>query len=482
LGNPLDWILAQRDAVALGKIAGPRIFCTGGGFYSRATAAHHQVPADPADAKRMMRDLITRGVDYAKVHLGVTLDITRAIAEEAHAAGFKLTGHLDTSILPYADAGVDGVEHASGCAEATIRSARGLKNLASIKLWLAKFLACWTFAEREHYAEVTDSLARKQVFVEPTMVLWGASVGRRQTWEQEDYEFLKDPGLSYIPEDLRLLWLDHYYLAFGNRAQPEPEQDAVIGNRYSIYGIYPEAPLREGYRRLQEFLYRLVQAGGKVVTGTDAPAVLPGVSLHREMEFLVEAGFTPMQAIQAATAVGAEYLGQEQQLGSVEEGKLADLVIIRGDPLQDIRQTRNIDMVIKDGQILDTSCHAHFTNPIPRPYGQEFYGYPIPRLDSISPGVASERDGDVELTLTGKNFFPQSVVHFGVSPVPTAFLSQESLAAIIPSHLLKVGTIPISVANPKPHEFSDLGATSNVVKFIVRFAAHGSKPLTTRGG
>jgi imidazolonepropionase-like amidohydrolase len=471
LGNPLDWILAQRDAVAQGKMAGPRIFCTGGGFYSRATAAHHQVPTDPADAKRMMRDLIKQGVDYAKVHLGVPLEIARAIAEEAHAVGFKLTGHLDTSILPYADAGVDGVEHASGCAEATIRSAEGLKNLASIKLWLAKFLACWTFAEREHYAEVTEALARKETFVEPTMVLWGASVGRRETWEKEDYEFLKSPGLSYIPEDLRLLWLDHYYMAFGARAEPEPEQDAVIGNRYSIYGIYPEAPLREGYRRLQEFLCRLVQAGGKVVTGTDAPAVVPGVSLHREMEFLVEAGLSPMQAIQAATTVGAQYLGQEKQLGSVEEGKLADLIIIRGDPLKDITQTRTIDMVIKDGEILDASCHAHFTNPIPRPYSQEFYGYPIPKLDKISRQVASERDGDVELTLSGKDFFPQSVVRFGESPVPTKFLSQNTLAATVPSHLLKVGTIPISVVNPKPHEFYDQGATSNAVKFIVKFAA-----------
>ncbi|MGE5819885.1 MAG: amidohydrolase family protein [Deltaproteobacteria bacterium] len=471
LGNPLDWILAQREAVALGKIAGPRIFCTGGGFYSRATAAHHQVPADPADAKKMMRELIKQGVDYAKIHLGVPLDIARAVAEEAHSVGFKLTGHLDTSILPYADAGVDGVEHASGCAEATIRSAEGLRNLASIKLWLAKFLACWTFAEREHYAEVTEFLAKKGTYIEPTMVLWGAPVGKREKWEREDYELLKTPGLSYVPEDLRLLWLDHYYLAFGTKTATAPEQDVIIGNRYSIYGIYPEAPLREGYRRLQEFLLRLVQAGGNVVTGTDAPAVVPGVSLHREMEFLVEAGFSPMQAIQAATKVGAQYLGQEKQLGTVEEGKLADLIIVRGDPLKDITQTRAIDLVMKDGEILDTSFHTHFTNPISRPYSQEFYGYPIPRLDRISRQVAFEREGDVDLSLSGKDFFPQSVVRFGESPVPTRFISQNELAATVPSHLLKVGTIPISVVNPKPHEFCDQGATSNAVKFIVKFAA-----------
>lgn len=470
LGNHLDWILAQREAVSQGRIAGPRIFCTGGGFYSKATAAQHMVPADPAEAKRMMRELVRLGVDYAKIHLGVSLDITRALAEEAHGAGFKMVGHLGSSILPYAEAGVDGVEHASGCAEATIRSAEGLKNLASVKLWLAKFLACWTFAEREHFAEVAGFLAKKGTFIEPTMVLWGAPLGMREKWEKEDYEFLKRPGLSYVPENLRLQWLDHYYLAYGARAEPEPREDVVIGNRYSIYGIYPEAQLREGYGRLKEFIRQLVKAGGKVVTGTDAPAVLPGLSLHREMEFLVEAGLSPMEAIQAATKVGAKYLGREKELGTIEEGKLADLVVLSGDPLKEIAQSRTVDLVMKDGEIIDTSFHPHFTNPIPRPTSQEFYGYPIPKLDRVSPQAASEGEGDIELTLRGKDFFPDSVVCFGGSPVPTRFLSQTELAATVPSHLVKVGTIPLAIINPKPHEFPDKGATSNAVPFMVRFA------------
>jgi imidazolonepropionase-like amidohydrolase len=471
LGNPLEWILAQRDAISQGKIAGPRIFCTGGGFYSRATAEHHQVPADASAAREMVRELIARGVDYAKVHLGVRLGIARAVAEEAHGAGLKTTAHLDTSLLPYAEAGVDGVEHASGCAEATIRSAEGLKNLASIKLWLAKFLACWTFAEREHYAEVTDALARRGTFVEPTMVLWGPSLGRRERWEKEDYGLLKTPGLSYVPEDLRLLWLDHFYLAYGARTGAESKQEAVIGNRYSIHGIYSEDGLREGHRRLQEFLRELVKAGGHVVTGTDAPAVMPGASLHREMEFLVEAGLSPMQAIQAATLTGAQYLGQEKELGTIAEGKLADAVMLRGDPLQDIRQSRSIDLVIKNGEILDTSFHPSFTNPIPRPYTQEFYGYPIPRLDVVSPKWAFATDPRLDLTLEGSDFFPVSVVCFGGNPVPTKFVSQKELRATVPSYLLGVGTIAVSVVNPKPHEFCDKGGTSNPAPVIVKFAA-----------
>src|SRR3972149_737539 len=230
LGNHLEWILAQRDAVHGGRMAGPRIFCAGGGFYAKASAPHQQVPRDPAEAKQMVKAVIKRGVDYVKSHLHVSLEITQALAEETHAAAFKLLGHIDTCIIPYVEAGIDGVEHASGCAEATIRSAQGLAALASIKLWLAKFLACWTFAEREHYAEVIDLLTRKGTFIEPTMVLWGAPLGMRGRWEREDYEILKSPGLSYVSENLRLQWLDHYYLAYGARAEPAPGPGAGIGN------------------------------------------------------------------------------------------------------------------------------------------------------------------------------------------------------------------------------------------------------------
>jgi len=469
LGNALEWILLQRDAVALGKIRGPRIFCAGGGIYARATSVNHMVPANAAEARAMTRKVIALGVDYLKVHMGVPLDIIRAIAGEGRPLGLKLAGHLDSSILPYAEAGVDGVEHASGCAEATIRSEEGKKRLASVKLWLAKFLAPWALAEREHFTEVTEQLTNWGTFIEPTTVLWGASLGKRSEWESEDYALLKNPDLSYLSEDQRLLWLDHYYLAYGARGENEPEDDVVIGNRYSIYGIHPGEKLREGHHRLADFLCRLLKAGGHVVTGTDAPAVTPGVSMHREMELLVAMGLTPMQAIMAATKIGAQYLGAEKDLGTIEPGKLADLIIVDGDPLKNIRDTRNIVGVIKDGEPVDLSYHADFTNPVPRPHSQEFYGYPIPVLDAISPKIGDECDGDTPLLIKGKNFFPVSVVYFGNTPIPAAFVSQSELRAMIPAYLMRVGTIPVSVVNPKPHEFTDRGATSNPLPFMVKF-------------
>jgi len=470
LGNPLDWILAQRDAIALGKIAGPRIFCAGPGFFGQARRPDHIVPTSPEDGRRLTKTNIEQGVDFVNIYIGVPLDIIRAVAGEAHAVGLRVTDHLDASIFPYAQAGVDGVEHASGCAEATIRSEEGIKRLASIKLWLAKFVGPWTLAEREHFSEVTEFLAKKGTFIEPTMVLWGSSMGMRESWEREDYELLKDPGLSYIPEEQRLLWLDHHYLAYGPRPEKEPPQDVVIGNRYSIYGLLPEGELREGHRRLGEFLCQLVKAGGHVVTGTDGgAAVIPGISLHRELEFMVAAGLSPMQAIQAATKVGADYLGKGEQLGTVEQGKLADVIVVDGDPLKDITHTRRIDTVIKDGEIVDTRYHESFSNPIPRPTSQEFYGYPLPRLNEVSPTVISEGDGEIELVLRGKDFFPNSLVRFGGSPIPTRFISQDRLVTLLPSYLVRVGTLPIDVVNPKPNEFPGK-RISNSLPVIVKFA------------
>jgi imidazolonepropionase-like amidohydrolase len=98
----------------------------------------------------------------------------------------------------------------------------------------------------------------------------------------------------------------------------------------------------------------LAKADGRVVAGSAAPNpyVIPGASLHRELELLVEAGLTPMQALRAATQMAAELLGQEARLGTLAEGKVADLVILDGNPLADIRQIRQVEVVLRDGQIV----------------------------------------------------------------------------------------------------------------------------------
>ena len=469
-GNPLEWILALRDAINMGKITGPRIFAAGGGFYGHATAAHHMGVAGVDEARAMARKLVELGVDYLKIHLGVSLDIIRAVAEIGRAEGLKLTGHLDSNIFPYVEAGIDGTEHGSGSAEATIRDEKSQNIFNSWTLWLPKFLGPWTLADRRYFPEVAEFLAKKGTFIEPTSVLWGASLGMREKWEKEDYEWLKNPGLAYISESERILWLDHYYLAYGARVDHEVTDEVIFGDGYSYYGILPQNQMKEGFARMGEFISMLVKAGGNVVTGTDAPAVAPGISLHRDIELLVMAGLTPMQAIQAATKVGAAYLGKEKELGTVEPGKLADLVIVNGDPLKEISQTKRIDTVIKDGVVLDTTYHPWFSDVMPRPYGQDFYGYPVPNLERISPVAGSEKENEIVLNLKGKGFFPTSVIHFGGMPIATHYVSPLELVGKIPGHALRGGTVPVCVVNPKPYQLRHRGATSNPLSFVVRFA------------
>ncbi len=95
------------------------------------------------------------------------------------------------------------------------------------------------------------------------------------------------------------------------------------------------------------------KAGVKILAGTDTPSpyVFPGTSLHDELELLVKAGLTPLQALQAATLRPAEYLGMEARLGTIAPGKLADLVLLSADPLADIANTRRIEAVIQNGRL-----------------------------------------------------------------------------------------------------------------------------------
>lgn len=111
------------------------------------------------------------------------------------------------------------------------------------------------------------------------------------------------------------------------------------------------------------------EAGGKILAATDTGCctqIVPGYSLHQEMQLVTDMGIPPMKAIQGATLWAAEVIGQQKDLGSIEVGKLADFTVIEGNPLADIRATKNVRMVIKDGQVMDTAYDPKWVNPVPR--------------------------------------------------------------------------------------------------------------------
>jgi hypothetical protein len=169
-----------------------------------------------------------------------------------------------------------------------------------------------------------DSLVRGKVKVDPTLV-----VSRNMILLADLPEVLQNPDNSFMPKRLRNFWP-----GYGPKVTPE-----TLGLR------------RRQFKKYQELTGLLFRSGVQVLCGTDAPEpyVPPGFSIHQELQLLVESGLPPAAALQAATIRNAEALKQANDLGSIETGKLADLVILNANPLTDIRNTRKIETVFRGG-------------------------------------------------------------------------------------------------------------------------------------
>ncbi len=121
------------------------------------------------------------------------------------------------------------------------------------------------------------------------------------------------------------------------------------------------APLDAAYKMVQDFARRYVAAGGKMHSGSDPGTLLPAYGLHAELELAIDAGLSPLVAIQSASLNVAQAWGKDKDFGSVEKGKVADLVIVRGDVMKDISATQNIEKVFSDGKAVDTSFHRQLS-------------------------------------------------------------------------------------------------------------------------
>ena len=163
-----------------------------------------------------------------------------------------------------------------------------------------------------------------------------------------------------------------------------------------------------------------------------------------------------MKAIQAATLWSTESFGKGKDLGSIEPGKFADFTIVEGNPLNDITATRNVKMVIKNGQVMNTAYDPKAMTSVARPFGI------LPKVNSISPATAQEGAPSVTLQLDGVRFSPKSVVRIDNRDLPTQFVSATKLTATVEAPLLqKAGSHALYVVNPGPG-----GASNNVYLFV----------------
>ena len=238
------------------------------------------------------------GYDLVKTYVRLPDRLQKEVIEKAHDRGIFVTSH---EVYPAVAYGVDGIEHLSGT------SRRGFSPKLSDM--------------RRTYDDVIELVARSGVYFTPTVLIQGGwnFARTREPELLEDERFLR-LFPSFAQEDVR-------------GAMTSPGSEAVVAPLY-------------------ETIHSIAERGGRVLAGTDSPIVPYGLSLLVEIEELSDAGLGPLQALRSATQLAAEALGAASDLGTIEEGKIADLVLLGADPTEDIRNLRKTETVVVNGRLL----------------------------------------------------------------------------------------------------------------------------------
>jgi hypothetical protein len=275
---------------------------------------------DPAQVPEILDDLKKWNVSTLKIYAGTRREVGRAIIEEGHRRGMFVTAHLGAYPAQQAVAdGVDCLEHIWSVFNYVIPADVAKEPGHRGRLDLSNPLC----------EELVAELARRKTFVDPTLAVFRNMILLSDVPEVHDH-----PDNALVPKRLREFWPTYL-------ARSRCPQGGALEDR------------RREFAKFQELTGKLYRAGVPLLAGTDAPEpqVTPGFSLHQEMEMLVASGLPPAAALRAATLHNARALRQEKHLGTIAPGKFADIVLLSANPLDDIRNTRKIDLVIRGGHI-----------------------------------------------------------------------------------------------------------------------------------
>jgi imidazolonepropionase-like amidohydrolase len=320
-GNEFEFITAVRDAIAQGRGLGPRLLLAGIVDGSGPLTIGVERVDTPEQAKMWVDRYHAAGFQQMKIYSSVKLEELKAVADEAHRLGMTVTGHIPEGLDAYQAiaAGQDQINHISFIADIMhvpfpadmSRLDRG-KALANLDLESPEAKKALAFL-KDHHTVVDPTMAVFEFFTVSTA--------------KPPASF--EPGVNKVAPELAEQLTD---------VEPATEHSA-IGEKV--------------FEKELAIVGALHKAGIPIVAGTDQ--TVPGYSLHREIELYVQAGFTPMEAIQAATIVPAGVMGLEKESGTVEKGKRGDLILINGNPLEDIHATRNVEYVITNGTMYHTA-------------------------------------------------------------------------------------------------------------------------------
>jgi imidazolonepropionase-like amidohydrolase len=315
--------------------------------------------ADAEQARAAVDRYKANGADFIKVYDGLSRESYFAIADEAHKLGISFVGHVPDAIR---------VEEASDAGQKSMEHLQGVALGASSEeetLFAVKYVQPGDFLRRDLRAEATyDESKAASLFARfikngtwqcPTLVV------SRSYEHLDDGNFMHEEWLKYVPGDTRDFWKN-----FGEKTAKKRTAE-----------IWADAH-REFPEKLK-LVGRMYRAGVGILAGSDVynPYVFPGFSFHDELSLLVEAGLPPMAALQAATIGPARFMGQSERRGTVEVGKVADLVLLDRDPLTDIHNSTSVRAVILGGRFMSRAsldamladAEALAAKPTPNPAG-----------------------------------------------------------------------------------------------------------------
>jgi len=312
----MDINLARR--IAAGELPGPAIDATAPYVNGPSTFLQMHAVTSDDEARRHVAYWAGQGATSLKAYMQISRAALKAAIDEGHRRGMKITGHLcSVTFGEAADLGIDNLEHgffpatdfvADKQPDVCPGQARGQQTIATLDENGAPFAA------------LVKKLVDRHVALTSTLTVFETFTPGRPL----------PPGLDVLTPQLK----ESFERAY-DRAQQ---------NQQSVYAsLFPKD------MRLER---AFVRAGGLLVAGTDptgAGGVVPGYSDQRQVELLVDTGFTPVEAISIATLNGAKFLGREARIGTVARGKQADLVVVAGNPAAAIGDIRKVETVFKNG-------------------------------------------------------------------------------------------------------------------------------------
>jgi imidazolonepropionase-like amidohydrolase len=300
-------VLEDREAINAGVRIGPRIFATGEPldgtrvYYPGGTS----LDDGPQLTERLARAEQLQ-FDFIKTYVRLPDLLQKRVIDQAHRLGMPVTSH---EIYPAVAYGADGVEHIRGT------SRRGYSPKMS--------------ELRRSYRDVIDLLTASRMTLTPTIGIQGGF----------QLQTLRDAS-----------WLDDVRI---QRLFPSSALDAARALRTRLPDAADLAEREALVAAQEKMVGAVVRGGGRVIAGTDAPINPYGLSLLMELEHYVRGGLSPAEALRTATAIAADAMGLGGELGTLEAGKLADLVVVDGNPLENITDIRRTRYTIKNGVVYD---------------------------------------------------------------------------------------------------------------------------------